>query len=127
MLSEGSYCGIDAAGEHLITDQAEWEKLWKEFSANRMPAPPPMEVDFDEHAVVAVFMGTQTSGGHEVVIDKARIDGATLYLEGYHQHPGRYCITTSAITQPYAMALVPAQGLSQLEADFFSSTQDCER
>jgi hypothetical protein len=127
MLDSGAYCGIDEAGQQLITSQAEWEKLWKAFSANRMPAPPPMKVDFSEHAVVACFMGTQTSGGHEVTLEKARVEGSRLYLDIYHLHPGRYCITTSAITQPYALALVPAYGLAELEANVIPSTEDCDK
>ena len=127
MLNAGAYCGQEEAGQHLITSQAEWEQLWKTFSANRMPAPPPMKVDFENHAVLACFMGTQTSGGHEVQLQKARVEGSTLYVDVIHRHPGRSCITTSALTQPYAMALVPARELSELEANLISSTEDCEK
>lgn len=64
--------------------------------------PPAAEIDFTKAAVVAAFAGTKNTGGYSVAIRRA---GDAISIEVVE--PPKDAVTTDALTQPFAVALVP--------------------
>ena len=65
-------------------------------------------VDFTQDLVVAVAAGQQSSGGYEVVIDKVTQNNGELMIEVVETSPGPNCMTTTALTQPVDVVVMPA-------------------
>jgi hypothetical protein len=99
----GFHSNIRAPRQTVIRNAGEWSALWKEHAPDRR-AP---TVDFRRYHVVAVFAGTKPTGGFEVVIGEIRrgVRGATVNATLIK--PGKGTIVTLALTQPFAMRIVP--------------------
>jgi hypothetical protein len=115
VLDQGQYCGIEEAGNVLIRDAEAWATLWQTVAAQRFPVPPQPAVDFSRQVVVASFMGMQRTGGHGIRLDSLHLAGDRLSVGLTHIRPGRGCMVTEALTQPYLLLLVEA---AAVEAHF---------
>jgi len=116
VLAHGTTSAIPTQRLAVARDAAAWRALWAEHCANLFPPPPPPEVDFSTHMVVAVFLGTRTSGGYEVAIDECAREGARLVVRARESRPEAGAMLTAALTAPYEFVLVPpAPGTPALE------------
>lgn len=104
----GSMSAIRTAQRHVLTDAAQFEKLWKESLG---PSAKPPVIDFSKSMVVAYFMGEQRSGGYAVQIAKAETRDGKLVIVVHEQSPGPQDFVTGALTQPYAFGVVPRSSL----------------
>ena len=107
VLVRGSMSAIPTQRIAVARDAAAWRALWSEHSANLFPPPPPPEVDFSTSMVVAVFLGTRTSGGYEVAIDECVRDGERLVVRARETRPDKDALVTAALTAPYEFVLAP--------------------
>lgn len=105
-VASGAYCGISEEKRMLIKDQNAWQALWEQVGSNRIPAPELPEVNFEEKALVALFMGDRNNGGYGQSIDRIEVEKERLVVRLVHSSPGKNCITTSAIVQPYTIVAV---------------------
>lgn len=106
VVSDGGYSAVEEARQLLITDEESFYSLWTEIHQNQMPAPKPPRVDFSTNMMVASFMGMRTSGGYSTSLRKAVFHNELVYFLVEETLPGQGCITTSAITSPYVLAMV---------------------
>ncbi|MEZ4829139.1 MAG: protease complex subunit PrcB family protein [Bacteroidia bacterium] len=119
-IAEGNYCGVETASTMLIRSQEEWKSLWEKVTANRSPVPTLPEVNFDENLILAVFSGTQNSGGHTIEIQRVAMEKGKYQVNVLQTKPGSGCFVTDVLTQPYYIASV-AKG-KILEAEFSTET-----
>ncbi len=103
----GSYSGATKAGEQVVTDAATWEKVWKKVHSTVSPQPKLPAVDFEKHAVIAVFLGQRNTGGHGIRIKGVVEKEDFVEVVVLKTSPGPGAITTQALTQPYDMLIVP--------------------
>ena len=93
-------------GFEVIRDEASLRQAWGLIS----PGTDPPAVNFDEHMVIAAWMGQQRTGGH--TIELRQIRPAARQSRGYaavieRHEPGPDEFVTQAITSPYHLAVVP--------------------
>lgn len=95
---EGQRSGIREARVAGVTDQAAWEKLWREHDA-QTPVP---AVDFSKESVVAVFLGERASGGVKIdlVLQADPLD-ATRLNAFYKEIRSSRGFATTMISHPY--------------------------
>ncbi len=98
--------GVKGSRRLVIRDQKTWTAFWSELGAGVRP-----EVDFSRDLVIAVASGEHSSGGHQIAVQQVTQDGGTLRIEVVDTSPGPDCMTTSALTQPVDVVLVPAEGV----------------
>src|SRR6185369_14205291 len=91
---KGAFCPIDAPTQTVVQTQDEWEALWKKLDK---PAP---AADFTKFFAVAVFLGTEPTGGYGVSW-QAKGNTVTYKIK---KPEG---IAMQALTQPYAIKLFP--------------------
>jgi hypothetical protein len=99
----GFHSGIRTPQQAVIRNAREWAALWRRHAPDsRAPT-----VDFRRYHVVAVFAGTKPTGGFEVVIGEIQrgVRGATVHATLIK--PGKGAMVTLALTQPFAMRIVP--------------------
>jgi hypothetical protein len=68
-------------------------------------------VDFGRELVIAVSAGQRPSGGHEIAVQRASLDGGQLRIEVLQTTPGEGCMATAALTQPVDLVAVSAAGV----------------
>jgi hypothetical protein len=84
----------------VITSNDEWSTFWKNVHAGVMPMPDAPAIDFSKEMVVAVMMGRQGNGGHEVNVTGIVEDVARINVYFQETSPGRDCLVTEALTYP---------------------------
>ena len=105
----GRWVGSSIRGSRrlVIRDQGTWSQFWSELGAGVRP-----EVDFSRDLVIAVASGERTSGGHDIQVRSVTRAGGELRIEVLETSPGAGCITTTALTQPVDVVVVPAAGVT---------------
>jgi len=96
----GQYCGVAEPDARVIGDLREWEKLWREAFSKTFPA-----VDFGKHLALAVFLGTQRTGGYSIEFLEPLADKDNAILRYKLHAPSARQFVTQAFTQPYAVKL----------------------
>ncbi len=112
-IGQWTHTGIHERRRLVIRDANTWAAFWAELGVGDRPA-----VDFTRDLVVAVAAGQRSSGGHEVAVDQVTQSNGQLTIEVVETSPGPNCITTSALTQPVDVVVIPrvnARGWSFVE------------
>jgi hypothetical protein len=79
--------------ESLKLDETEYAKF--------------LEVDFKKKDVLVLYQGQQTSGGYEIDIESLKNENHTIIVKKKEITPKKGEMTTSVITSPYCIALIP--------------------
>jgi len=95
--------GIERPRQVAVQDEADWADLWRAHAGTSSPPP----VDFSRHTVLAVFLGTRTSGGFDVEITGVRQDGAVTVVEWVERRPAPGQVAAMVITSPAHIVTVP--------------------
>jgi hypothetical protein len=112
-IGQWTHTGINEKRRLVIRDANAWAAFWSELGTGDRPA-----VDFTRDLVVAVAAGQQSSGGHEIAVETVSQSNGELRIEVVETSPGPNCMTTSALTQPVDVVVVPgvnARGWSFVE------------
>jgi len=105
VLSRGDEAGMDERKNYRIQSAAELEHFWA--VSHGEDGPPVPIVDFEAHDVLAVFEGLKPSGGYEIAVAQV-VDGPSVReVTIRHVEPGASCVTTSVITSPFELVVVP--------------------
>lgn len=108
-LEKGHYSGLTDRAAVLVTDAQSWAELWRRHVSPRVPAPPPPEIDFDAHSVIAVSLGEKSSGGYAVEVVGVERAGDRLVLSVRVRSPAPGAAVTAALSQPYHLVRIPRQ------------------
>ena len=103
----GAFCGMPEPSVHVVAGRKEWEQLWT-AAFNSQPVPP---VDFDRYFAIAVFLGSQPTGGYGVQFLEPLADAEKALIRYKVRKPGKGQFVIQAFTQPYAVKLYRRTGL----------------
>lgn len=100
----------DEPGEFLIRSESELLAVWHRAHGRQSPPRPPPRVDFERHALIAVFMGTQSSGGYSIAVKRVTLskDGTELTVDVEETTTDPALPVTDALTSPYQLVRIPA-------------------
>jgi hypothetical protein len=99
--------GIRGSRRLVIRDPDTWSRFWSELGAGVRP-----QVDLSRNLVIAVASGERSSGGHDIAVQKVSRSGGELRIEVLETSPGPECVTTSALSQPVDVVMVPSAGVT---------------
>jgi hypothetical protein len=102
------YHGLRERQALLITDAAEWQKIWAQINADMSERPPLPAVDFQHHSVIVVSLGLRSSGGSNASMELASVDGSKAHIIVTELAPGAQCVVTLEVTHPTFTALTPS-------------------
>ena len=111
VLAHGAYSGVTLEQTQVVRDQSTWQSLWQETYRILVPIPPVPSVDFAQHMVLAAFWGEKTSGGYNMTIEKIIDEPENRRVTLIRNKPGKNCLRTMAMSQPFYWALAPASAL----------------
>jgi hypothetical protein len=101
-IGQWTHTGINERRRLVIRDANGWAAFWSELGSGDRPA-----VDFTRDLVIAVAAGQQSSGGYEIAVDQVSDRNGELVIEVVETSPGPNCMTTSVLTQPVDVVVVP--------------------
>jgi hypothetical protein len=101
-LGQWTRTGIGESRRLVIRDANAWAEFWSELGVGERP-----EVDFSRDLVVAVAAGQRPSGGHEIAIAQVAQNSGALTISVVETTPGPNCRTTSTLTQPVDVVVIP--------------------
>jgi len=125
VLAEGEQSGeITQRVNYRIRTEPEFTALWEALHTDDlMPVP---FVDFEAHDVLAVFEGERPSGGYDISVVSVMDNGdGTVTVSILHEEPGNTCMTTSVITSPFELIVVPKSDAKIIREDL-TTTRECE-
>src|SRR4051812_29194892 len=83
VISREMMSHVEAPKQAVARSAAEWAALWREHAG----ATAPPAIDLASRTVVAIFLGTRTSGGYGVEITGTRRSGETLVVQWQERRP----------------------------------------
>jgi hypothetical protein len=101
-LGKWTRSGIGESRRLVIRDANAWAEFWSELGVGERP-----EVDFSRDLVVAVAAGQRPTGGHEIAVEQVAQNNGALTISVVETTPGPNCMTTSALTQPADVVVIP--------------------
>jgi hypothetical protein len=101
------HTGLAERRRELIRDEASWARLWAEVHAGFTPAPPLPTVDFAQHMLIAVALGTRPSGGFGVKVQSVTSRGERLEVAVAESCPAAGAMVTQSLTQPVEVVRAP--------------------
>jgi hypothetical protein len=101
-IGQWTRTGIAEARRLVIRDANAWAEFWSELGVGDRP-----EVDFTQNVVVAVAAGQRPSGGYEISVGRVSQHNGELTVEVIETTPGPNCMTSSSLTQPVDVVVVP--------------------
>jgi hypothetical protein len=104
-IGQWTNTGISESRRLVIRDANTWARFWAELGVGERPA-----IDFSQNLVVAVAAGQRSSGGYEIAVRRVSQANGDLTIEVEETAPGPNCMTTSALTQPVDVVVLPAVG-----------------
>ena len=103
ILEQGTYSGKKDIVAELITNQKDWEALWKQHVSVLVPQPPVPEIDFETHVLAVIFAGEKKSGGYAVAIKDVSVEGNDVIVKYRLTEPQPNSFNIQVITQPFAI------------------------
>lgn len=101
-LGQWTRTGIAESRRLVIRDANAWAEFWSELGVGERP-----EVDFSRDLVVAVAAGQRPTGGHEIAVAQVAQNSGALTISVVETTPGPNCMTTSSLTQPVDVVVIP--------------------
>ena len=113
-IVKGNRSGVREFQQQVARNQNEWKTLWQRHTATETNPSAPPAIDFNKEIVIAIFLGEKPTGGYAVEI--IQIDGSNgefeIVFRELNPPPGG--IVTQALTQPFHMIRVAANGASKV-------------
>ena len=94
------YSGYEEKGDLVITDGKTWKQVWTKIYKGVEPMPALPKIDFNKDILLAVFMGTKSTGGYNIDIQTILEKTDHLKVEVREISPRGTGIVTMALTQP---------------------------
>lgn len=102
----------------LIQSQPAWDELWsKDIAGNVVPVPPSPQIDFQQHSVLAVFLGQRNTGGYSLDIGQIETNGASpadLVVDASGSSPAVTDIVTQALLSPVQVVEIDLTSLKDV-------------
>ena len=102
-----SFSGIRTPTRAVVRDSSTWRTTWQQINQPFFPQPPLPAVDFTREMVLLAGMGTEPSGGYELLIERATRDTAGVDVQLRRISPGAGCPVSAVLTQPLDLVRVP--------------------
>lgn len=100
-VDKGSYSGHRIRKDYVVRNNEYWKGIYAETCEIYIPKLEAPEVDFNKDMVIAVYMGTQMTGGYGIGIKKVLEKKKILEVLVEEHDPKPWFIYTQALTQPY--------------------------
>ncbi len=106
VVQQGTSSGIKDPIAKVISDQKEWEELWKRHVSVLVPQPPVPPVDFETESLAIIFAGEKRTSGYKVIVKNVAAEGNDVTVTYKLTEPPQNGFTLQVITQPFMILKV---------------------
>ena len=106
-ISKGLYSGVEESKQIIINDPESFRKLWEEVFSIYQPTSDLPEIDFEKNTLIGVFMGSTSTGGYSVEINKIAEGAKQITIRLKYTSPAPDDFVTMALSQPYHLVIIP--------------------
>ena len=99
--------GSDKPGHLLIQDNEAYIQFIESLKLDESEYANFLKVDFKKKDVLVLYQGQKTSGGYSIDVESVVNDNSTIVVKKKEIQPKAGEITTTVITSPYCIALIP--------------------
>jgi len=99
IIAQGQFSNISLARELVITNKADWQRLWNIHRGSQQRKIP--RINFDNKIVIVIFAGQQPSGGYAVGVSHLKRLDDNLVVVVTFKEPRNGQSVSLALTQPY--------------------------
>lgn len=99
--------GSDKPGHLLIQDNEAYIQFIESLKLDESQYANFLKVDFKKKDVLVLYQGQKTSGGYSIDVESVVNDNSTIVVKKKEIQPKAGEITTTVITSPYCIALIP--------------------
>jgi hypothetical protein len=107
----GAQSNIQKPEQVVVRSEAEWQALWKRHSASKVQAEDVPKVDWSREMVLAVFLGSRSTGGYSVKIVDAREVNGKLEVRTEQRSPAPDGFVSQGFTSPFHLVAAPKSSL----------------
>ncbi|QQL45894.1 protease complex subunit PrcB family protein [Sulfuriroseicoccus oceanibius] len=104
----GQHSGVSKSDQVVVRSAESFAPLWQRIHRTVEPKPAVPNVDFDKSIVVAVFMGSRSSGGYSVQIGDPEVKNGKLIVPVHQKLPGGGP-QTQVMTSPWTVRVLPVE------------------
>jgi len=118
------YSGLDKPDRIVIRDPVTWQIVWKKVWFGDSEVPPPPAIDFSSEMILVAALGSHSSGGYGIIIDRANeavTGGINVTIRSISP---LNCVVTGAFTQPVDIARLPIR--ARVEFTERSEVHQCQ-
>jgi hypothetical protein len=99
--------GTENSGHILIQNNESYIQFIESLKLDESQYANFLKVDFKKKDVIVLYQGQQNSGGYQIDIESLKNENHTIIIKKKEIAPKKGEITTSVITSPYCIALIP--------------------
>lgn len=115
--------GLHEEKRALITDDAEWTRLWSALSPNSSARP---QIDFRRNSLLVVALGERSSTGYEIAAAANGMQEPEVSLLATQIRPGKTCATAQRSTHPTSVFIVSV-AIDDAQILFGHDTKECAK
>lgn len=90
----------------IIETKDEFSLFWSRHHGTLVPPPPMPDVDFALYSIIVLLDRVEPSGGYSIEISRLEPGKEKVWVSAVKKSPGRGCVTSQALTQPYHIIMV---------------------
>ena len=109
VILQGEHSNVDKQKNIIITNNEELSSFYSKINMTRTPDFPVPKVNFKKNIVLGLFMGTKTTGGYSIEIDK--IESYKNEIIVFYKEKSPKGMATMVITQPCLIVSIPKKDL----------------
>ena len=126
VLKEGTNSGFKEFGKYFIAKQSGLPMVWDSIFVNYMQKDPLPKLDFETNEVYLIAMGEQSSGGYNIKVESILETKKEVVVNVTQSKPGKSCMTTSVMTQPYQLFMFPKKDKT-VRFNWIDKVYECEK
>ena len=107
LIRQGVRCPVDKPERVVVSTPREWSDLWRRMGTPESELDKTPAVDLSKERVVALFMGSQRTGGYAIAIARVESTDAATVVHVKTTKPGPGDVVTQAFTSPFYIAAIP--------------------
>jgi len=121
VVNYGSISGYSDETHFVARTEVEWIEVWKEHTKPYRSEIPRPEIDFSEKMMLCVFMGTCSTTGYAISVERVWIEGEKMHAKIIKSSPPKDAVVGQALTNQYTFISLEK---TDLEVTFHITRED---
>jgi hypothetical protein len=106
VIAKGAFSAIQEPTSLVVTNETQWEELWRKHS-RQTPAPPAPKIDFSKETILFVCLGRKNSGGYHISVKGINHKDRVTVVEVETASPPKGSMSIQALTAPFEIVAAP--------------------